>query len=418
MVRLSTILFFSFFCHIIIVASGSTHIFNPSFRTVILSLNGNVLVSPVMLLGSDDTITVEFDELSADRRYLRARLRHLNADMTQSNLSDNEIFSGYNEFEITDVEYSRATLTPYIHYRLPLSISGTRIKISGNYVIEVFDERQPDIIILQTMFKVSEGSAQVSATVTPRTDIGYHDRHQQLSIRVDCTGAPVDNIVHDLILTVMQNGRHDNAVTLTTPPTLTEGRTAIYEHCRDLIFPAGNEYRRFETTNTSYPGIHVESIDFADPYYHFTLMTDGKRSKTDYRYDRTQRGRFVVYAGETAASETEAEYVAVHFTLSLNGRSDKKIYLDGDFTGRRLDSDALMLYNPEKGVYEKTLLLKQGSYNYQYLSYPPINGSATAETEGDCWQTSNEYTISVYTRKFGERYDRLIGFATIDSEIK
>lgn len=416
MVRFSAILIFSLFCHII--SAVPVRVSVPSVRTVTLSLNDNPLASPVMLLGSDNTLMLEFDDLSAEHKYLRARLRHLNADLKPSSLTDSEFLSGFNEFEITDAEFSRATLTPYVHYRLPLSISGTGIKVSGNYMIEVFDEQQPEQTLFQTMFMVSEGAARIMASVTPRTDIGYHDKYQQLSVKVDCTGAPVDNLMRDLMLTVTQNGRPDNAVTLSAPPTLAEGRTAIYEHRRELIFPAGNEYRRFETTSTSYPGIHVESVDFADPYYHFTLITDSRRTPEDYKYDSTQRGRFVVYAGDSSQADTEAEYVAVYFSLDINGRSDKTIYLDGDFTGRRLDPDALMIYNPENGLYEKTVLLKQGSYNYQYLAIPPDGGSATAGIEGDCWQTSNEYGIAVYTRRFGERYDRLIGFVTVDSEIK
>lgn len=419
MVRLRAILVLLMFCLAVSRATPTSwSVSEPTFRTVTLALNGNKLVPAVALLGSDDTVTLEFDELSDSRRYLRARLVHCNADMTRSGLTDSEISDRFNEFIIDEAYYSQATLTPYVHYRLPLSMAETGLKVSGNYQIEVYDENCPDKVLLQTGFKVTEGAASVSADITTQTDLGYNDGYQQLIVSVDCTRAPVDNINRDLRITVMQNGRPDNMVTLDTPPLRTEGRKAIYEHQRNMIFNAGNEYRRFETVNTSYPGMHVDDIGYAEPYYHFALTTDGKRCEKDYRYDSTQRGRFTVYADESAEPDTEAEYVAVHFTLDIPEMPGRRIYIDGDLTGRRLDPDAMMVFNREKRVYEKTLLLKQGSYNYQYLSITDGNGSHTAEIEGDFRQTSNEYGIAVYTRKFGERYDRLIGFTVVDSEIK
>lgn len=75
-----------------------------------------------------------------------------------------------------------------------------------------------------------------------------------------------------------------------------------------------------------------------------------------------------------------------------------------------------MTYNRATGLYEKTLLLKQGAYNYQFLTIDTDGKSHTASTstiEGDYYQTRNEYLIKVYTRHRGERYDRLIGVTTV-----
>ena len=70
-----------------------------------------------------------------------------------------------------------------------------------------------------------------------------------------------------------------------------------------------------------------------------------------------------------------------------------------------------MVYNPATGLYERSMLLKQGAYNYQYLIVPPgAKRGYTNRIEGDKYQTVNEYTARVYHRRKGERYDRLIGF--------
>lgn len=79
------------------------------------------------------------------------------------------------------------------------------------------------------------------------------------------------------------------------------------------------------------------------------------------------------------------------------------------------------------------MLLKQGAYNYQYLSLPSDaatakrNGSnayfnnnvnlpaSTDDVEGNFYQTVNEYLVAVYYRAPGERYDRMLGYTLLYS---
>ena len=76
-----------------------------------------------------------------------------------------------------------------------------------------------------------------------------------------------------------------------------------------------------------------------------------------------------------------------------------------------------MEFNPEKGVYEKALYLKQGYYNYSYVTLTDRKDApATYEnTEGNYWGTENVYMILIYFRAFGGRSDELIGFTRLGS---
>ena len=69
-------------------------------------------------------------------------------------------------------------------------------------------------------------------------------------------------------------------------------------------------------------------------------------------------------------------------------------------------------------AYEKTLLLKQGFYNYNYVttSMNEDDKIINYETaEGHYWDTENVYTVLVYYRPFGARADELIGYTQINS---
>lgn len=373
--------------------------------------------APVIVLGTPDRLVVSFDILSTDRDYLRYELIHCNADWQPSSLVDSEFLDGFNQATIDDYDFSRMTTTQYVNYRLTIPNSEMRPLISGNYLLRIYPEQDPEQTLAQCRFMVSEQSAGIDATLTTRTDIDYNRSHQQLALTIDTDRAAVTDPFNDLKVVVQQNGRYDNEVMISKPLRMQGRNLSVYEHLAPLIFPAGNEYRRFETVSVTYPGMGVESIEYHEPYYHFTLYPDSPRSAEPYSYDQTQHGRFTIREYNSTESDLEADYVVVHFALEMPRQPEWEIYIDGDLTSRRFDPESRMVYNPDTGRYERSMLLKQGAYNYQYLAVPVGNHHGlTAPIEGDKYQTVNEYTIKVYTRRPGDRYDRLIGVMRLSSQ--
>ncbi|MDE6136805.1 MAG: DUF5103 domain-containing protein [Muribaculaceae bacterium] len=369
---------------------------------------------PLVVLGAPDGgVCVEFDVLGDDRDYLRYSITHCDASWRPSALAAPEYAGGFNEAAIDDYAYSEATTVPYTHYRLLFPSPDLTPGLSGNYLLRIYPENDPDDTWAQVRLLVSEQAAGITADITSRTDVDYNDAHQQLSLSVDVERADVADPFNELIVAVQQNGRHDSERALRHPLRASR-TTAVYEHQPELIFEAGNEYRRFETVNVYYPGMGVESISWADPYYHFTLAVDRPRADTPYAYDSTQSGRYLVRVQGSDDSAVAADYAVVHFALAADEMPGAMVFIDGDLTSRRFDAEARMHYNPATGLYERAMLLKQGAYNYQYLVVPPGGSRGhTAPVEGDFHPTRNEYTVKVYHRAPGARYDRLIAVALI-----
>ncbi len=388
-----------------------TGIFNERIKTVRTDIAGDYFAVPMIMLGAGEAITVSFDHLADDREFLRFRALRCDADWRPSTLAESEYIDGFNESTIDNYDFSRATTVHYVHYSFNFPNEQLRPTLSGNYLLQVYPENDPDEIWFQTRVMVSEQCAPISVELTSRTDIDYNDAHQQLAIAVNTERAQVSDPFNDLIVMISQNGRGDTEVALRKPLRMS-ANTAIYEHQRPLIFDAGNEYRRMEISSVNFPGMHVEAIDYAHPYYHFLLETDASRAGQQYLYDQTQHGRFFVREYNSSDSDVEADYVVTHFSLDYPEMPGYQIFLDGDFTSRRFDPESIMTYNAGTGRYEKALLLKQGAYNYQYLAVPPgANRGITSVIEGDKYQTINEYIIKVYTRRPTDRTDRLIGVA-------
>ncbi|MDE5915621.1 MAG: DUF5103 domain-containing protein, partial [Duncaniella sp.] len=395
----------------------SQAIFDPAFRSLKVMLDANEFAPPVITLGDPlSRLTVSFDELGDERRFMRYELIHCDALWQPEGLVASEFLDGFNEGTVEDYDFSRATLVHYVHYSITIPNREIRITETGNYLLRVYDESNPDETLLQARFGVSDFSAGVYAGVTSLTDIDTNRNHQQLGLTVDLQHvAGVDDPFNDLRIVVSQNGRDDNVVVMTAPQRVL-GDKVIYEHLRPLIFKAGNEYRRFETVSTSYPGMGVENISTDTPIYNMWLYTDTPRGGMPYSYDSTQHGRFFVREASSSRSDTEADYVMVHFSLEMPEIAGADVFLDGDFVQRRFDPVSRMVYNRASGRYENSMMLKQGAYNYQYLTVP--SGSLQGETapvEGDFYQTVNEYTVRVYHRPRGGRFDRLIGVGMIAS---
>lgn len=390
----------------------------PSIRTIQVSVNDMPGSIPVITLGGREQIVISFDELGDERRYIRYELIHCDASWRPEGLVDSEFLEGFNLGDVNDYAFSEATLVHYVNYRLVIPNEQVRITASGNYLVRFYPEDNQEETLLQARFSVVEPGARISGEVSAVTDIDVNSSHQQVNFSVDVGDYPVDDLFNDLIITVEQDGRQDNAVTVRQPLRLGGKSVAVYEHLRPLIFDAGNEYRRFETVSLTRPDMGVESINYIDPYYYATLSTDIPRNNGMYQYDSTQNGRFLIRESDSGSDDSDlrADYLVTRFSLDMPYRPDYDIFIDGDLTSRRIDPTSLMTYNRATGMYEKVLLLKQGAYNYQYIAVP--HGSMRGQTdivEGDYAPTTHEYTIKVYHRPRGSRYDRLIGVTTISS---
>ena len=386
-----------------------TEIFNPNVHTLQVRLSGDPLAPPVALLGSENGIVVSFDMLEDNPQYLYYRVVHCDADWTPSLLSEVEYIDGFNGLSVDDYALSFNTYCNYVHYRIDLPNDDMRFRVSGNYALLVYHENNPDSLLLTACFSLTENLVALSCEITTRTDVDYNKAHQQLSFKVMYPQYEIRNPREEIKAVVSANADNESGVWL-SQPLYVRNQEVEYGHVPQLIFTAGNEYRRFETVSRHYNTIGVESMRYFDPYYHALLRPDSPRAGGAYLYDETQKGRFFIRTDESDEADTEADYFVVHFTLATGAPLDGEVYLDGEFTHGRRDESTRLTYNHATRAYEKSLLLKQGAYNYRYVLQRPGRAADAAPIEGNFYETRNEYQIRIYHRPQGARYDRLVGY--------
>ena len=394
-----------------------THVSDKMIKTLQIKAAGQLISEPFIALNGDQQIEINFDALGTGMSRYAYSIIHCNADWTQSSLSPIEYIDGFQGMTIDDFANSMSTTTQYTNYRLLLPNDDVQFKVSGNYALRVYHEDTPDQTAFIACFSIVEPMILIDGNVSGNTDIDTNQTHQQVSFTINHKNFPITYPQTDLKIWVYQNNRRDNAVTNLQPMSILENQIS-YTNNRNLIFDAGNEYRRMEFLSNKYNGMHVEGISFHNPYYHIELMTDYKRNNGIYQYDQDQDGRFFIRCSSCSDPDTEADYYIVHFTLAAEQVPNGKVYLNGDIFNNLFSPQNEMIYNSESQQYEKSVLLKQGSYNYQYLFVPDgKNTGLTAPFEGNYYQTENQYTIYVFYHPMGARFDRLIGISSIKNEI-
>lgn len=394
-----------------------TRMESSSVKTLQVKVAGQLFAEPYLAMGSDEQMEISFDVLGAEAERYAYTIIHCDADWNPSSLSPIEYLDGFQGLAIEDFANSSATTVQYVNYRLLLPNEEVEFKVSGNYAVRVYREDQPDETAFIACFSLVEPLVHITGEIRGNTDIDTYQTHQQLSFSINHKNFPITYPQSDLKIRVCQNRRRDRVVRDLTPTSIRAGEID-YTNNRSLIFDAGNEYRRFEFLSNKYNGMHIEGYSFHNPYYHVDLAMDGNRGAAPYEYDQDQDGRFFIRCSNCNDPDTEADYYIVHFTLAEAYLPGGQVYLSGDLLNNRIDETSRMTYNAASQCYEKSLLLKQGSYNYQYLFLPEGESQAlTAPLEGNYHQTENEYTIYIYYRPIGARYDRLIGLASLKNEM-
>lgn len=387
----------------------------PEIRTVRLLLNGEAGHLPVITLGGNDVLEVSFDNLTHEYERFEYRLIHCNRDWEVSDgiLMSDAVDYTQESIPVEDFDYSMNTTQLYTHYRFEVPSNDARPRISGNYRIEIArDGDYEDGLVAVACFMVVEPLAHISMNVTDDTELAYRKNYQQVQMAVDygmVSPSPY-NAREEISTVVLQNQRWDNARRM-IPAEYLDGTTMRWEHSRGLVFHAGNEYRRFENTTTHHAAMGMESLQWHDPYYHARLRLAEPRR--NYIFERDQNGICVIRTTENPDVDYAADYMLVHFELAVDEPmpEGQHLYVQGQWTSDYLTRENEMHYRPEMGIYECTMLLKQGYYNYLILSTDsPESPGRTSTIEGDYYQTENQYNALVYYRSAFNRYDRLIGY--------
>lgn len=391
--------------------------YREAVQTVLLYADGNQNKEPIVPLENPAyRLTLAFDLLGDEGQPLNYTFIHCTQDWFPSALQRNQYASGFDYGRIDDFQYSRNTLIDYVHYRLSFPEEDMMPQLSGNYLLIVYgDDLTEDQVFFTRRFMVLDERAHLQVTV-PRycDDLSLSNTHQQLNITLtmpDLMGANVQQYGN---LTIRQNGRWDNA-TIGLKPSFVYPDRLTYEHQPQTVFEACNQFRRLNFSDFYFESENIARIYQTDDYYVVDYaVCEPKAHKPYITYEDIHGERYIYVANEGRETDTEADYAWVNLFLRWPAPlTGEDLYVIGALNDWRFDDRNRMSYQPQLGGYLCQLLLKQGYYNFQFVTADRDTGRVTTEqTEGNFWETENLYRIYFYYYNALKGYDELVGYAT------
>ena len=217
-----------------------SQVLSPRVKSLQVHLASDWQKAPVIEMGSDQQVTVSFDEMSHEYLRLAYRVLHCNADWTPSGMNELEYLEGFSENDLPEGNSSEATTVEYTHYSFSLPNEQVQLKLSGNYMVEVFDRdaEEDEALLLRACFSLLDRQVGLDAKVSAQTDQAYNDKFQQVFIEVQTPLGLISRPESDVTIMIRQNRRVDNQV-LGVPLYMSTGNALHYKHQPALVFEAG-----------------------------------------------------------------------------------------------------------------------------------------------------------------------------------
>ncbi|MCV6630434.1 MAG: DUF5103 domain-containing protein [Flavobacteriaceae bacterium] len=375
----------------------------PDYIRSILFFGNNEDQFPIVQIG--ESINLAFDDLSAEEADYYYKISHRDYNWKPSNIPKTQFLNGNDNQRIINYKNSFNTIQSYSHYKLSIPNQDCSLKISGNYLLEIYDEY--DELLFTRGFVVYTPQTSVGVSLKRSRNLAHIDKKQVVQFQINTLDLQIPNPKKDIHVVILQNYQWYNAIR-NIRPQYTIGNTLIYKYDKETSFWGGNENLYFDSKDIRATANAIQKV-YLDQEFHHLLFVNKTRADQPYTYFPDINGSFVIRTLQGKNQHLEGEYSNIHFGLELHDKYNlKEIYVVGKFCNYKLQEENKLTYNREEGFLETIIPLKQGFYNYRFV-IKNLDGSRSNLIGGDFFQTENQYTVLVYFRKFGDLHDSIVG---------
>lgn len=380
-----------------------------NIKTVTIQEVNSEIQIPIIRFGNP--LLLKFDDINGDEADYYYKIKRFEFNWTPTSLRKQEYLYGMDDQHLQNIDNSYNTLQTFSHYQLTIPNENVNITKSGNYMIEIYNEDEE--LVFSKKFILYKNEANVSVKIKRAQEIKDIDHKQVVQFNITPNVAFFNNPKETIKTLVFKNNNLNNAIT-NLKPQYTIGNKLIYKYDKKASFPGGNEFFYFDNKDIRGGNISIAYYELHDLYHNY-LYTNTSRRNDYYTYNPDINGGFITRNISAENNDTEADYTNVHFSLeNYENLGDRKIYVIGNFNNYILDKNSELTYNEKTARYHNTSLIKQGFVNYKFITFTD-NQVDHSLIDGDFYQTENTYTVLVYYRDIGQRFDKVIGIGSANA---
>lgn len=378
-----------------------------SIRSIQLYRKGFVGNPPIIELGTNNKLVLEFDELAAVSGQFRIQFSHHNKNWDESGLPDPWIFEGINELFLRGGERNQEFKPDYFHYKLEFPNRDLKFNVSGHYLIHVFDY-QSGVELFSIPFFVTENKGELVTEVETIFNQGANGGAIDQLFGEFLYPEFVEFPQFDLSYSFVQNRFWKNVKNADQTSFNTKGKTEFHLS-RNNSFPANFDFSLLDLSELSLQNPQIYNIEPAIIPPRVILKDDVLNFLSDPRYSSKSELGF-------PDNKLSARYSEVFFRFNLGGRISNlgPVFLIGDFNQWSISDRYKMELNPELGLLETNALIKEGRYSYKYVTVENnrINDLRLSDSIS---KRDQEYIWFIYYRDPQYQYDRLLKTKIVNS---
>lgn len=387
--------------------------FNEYIKTVECYNTSKEQSFPIINLKTAETLTLSFDDLRGGQKDYYYSIEHCTWDWKSSKLNVLDYLEGVPQDILFNYKYSFNTLVKFTNYQLTFPNDQMRVKIGGNYIMKIYEDNDPNKLVLTQRFYVLNSAVSVGVEVVPATAVADRNSKQKINFNI-FHQMPIYNPYLEVKAVVMQNQIPQTAI-VNAKPSFVKPNTLVYNDINANHFWGGNEFRKFDTRSFRYKAEHVADI-YRDSTQNVILSIDLPNGNARYSNQFDENGNFFIRNTDGRNNATDSDYAYVLFTLAAAPPTPKgSLYVFGKFNNYALTADNKLTFESSRRRFYGNIKLKQGLYDFKYVWVDEQGKFDDTVFEGSFFETENSYQVLAYYRKAGSRYDDLAGYSNVNS---